>query len=490
MSSQLSILLAALVLCSSPAAGEPAGSQQPNVLLIAVDDLRPQLRCYGHDEMVTPQLDRLAAESRLFQRHYVQVPTCGASRYALLTGRRPSQTKALNNGAFAKLSRTRTEQPQTMPEHFRRQGYTTVCIGKISHQPDGRVYTYQGQGDGRVEVPMAWSDLKTPYGKWKYGWGSFFGYADGQGRTFHPHPTPTEAADVSDEGYPDGLIAQAALQQLGKLNEDDKPFFLAVGFYKPHLPFNAPKKYWDLYDPKTLPLAPQPKPPVSPTVRNWHSSGEMFRYRHPPEHDRVSKIDDDYARHLRHGYCACVSYVDAQIGKVLDELERLGLKENTIVVVWGDHGWHLGDHGIWGKHTTFERSLRSTLIIRTPEMPHAGVGTNALVETLDLYPTLVDLCGLPAVTGLSGTSLRVVLEDPEHPGKDVALSYWRRTRSARTARWRLTQQPARAESQGQLELYDLQSDPRELRNVAKANHEIVEQLLEHLEHGLPKLIDR
>lgn len=465
------VLIAGLMIAPVARAASP-----PNILFIAIDDLRPQLGCYGHDYMHTPRLDRLASQGRLFTRHYVQVPTCGASRFALLTGLRPSRTKAFGNDAFNRLSRDETEEAQTFPERFRRAGYTTVCIGKISHQPDGRVFTYEGKGDGREEVPFAWSRLATPYGKWKYGWGAFFGYADGRGRTFHPHPTPTEAADVDDDGYPDGLLAAAAVKELGALRRDGEPFLLAVGFYKPHLPFNAPKKYWDLYDPAKLPSSPNPDKPADIDPRSWHNSGEMFgRYKHPDGR----RVDDAHARHLRHGYFACVSYIDAQVGKVLDALDRLGLAENTIVVVWGDHGYHLGDHNIWGKHSNFERAVHSALIMRTPgsfDMAHRGRASDAVVESLDLYPTLTDLCGLTAPPNLDGQSLRAALADPQHPGKTAALSYWRGGTTLRTDRWRLTVYPPDKNGETTIELYDHNNDPHETRNVAKEHPDVVATL--------------
>ena len=479
------LLLAALSAACAAREEDAGQASRPNVLFIAIDDLRPQLGCYGYDYMKTPHLDRLARQGRRFDRHYVQVPTCGASRFALLTGRRPSQTKALNNGAFGGLSREELPAPQTMPEHFRRHGYTTVCIGKISHQPDGRVFAYDGSGDGRDELPHAWSRLATPLGKWKYGWGAFFAYADGSHRSVRKTSPPLEAADVADEGYPDGLIAQAAIEQLGKLR--DEPFLLAVGFYKPHLPFTAPKKYWDLYDPAAIPLSPNPVKPQDIHPQSWHNSGEMFgRYEHPRGRD----VDKAHARHLRHGYFACVSYVDAQVGKLLAELERLQLAEKTIVVVWGDHGWHLGDHAVWGKHTCFERALRSALILRTPGMPQPGKGTRGIAESLDLYPTLADLCRLPQPAGLAGESLRPLLADPAHAGKDGALGYWKNGRTLRTDRWRITRYPTAPRGGPTVELYDHQNDPHEAVNVAAQHEEVVAALIKQLNADTPEMPTR
>jgi len=457
---------------------QPAQAKRPNVLFIAVDDLRPELGCYGERQMITPRLDQLARQGRLFKRHYVQVPTCGASRFALLTGLRPSFSRALGNGAFGRLSRA-NNRIRTLPQILKQSGYETVCIGKISHSPDGKVYTYRGKGDGHREMPGSWTRLATPYGKWKYGWGAFFGYSNGIGRTFHPHPTPTEMADVDDRGYPDGLIADAALEELDKLK--DKPFFLAVGFYKPHLPFNAPKKYWDLYDRSKIKLSPNPTRPGGINRASWHGSGEMFgRYRHPKQ--RRGKA---HALRLRHGYFACVSYIDTQIGKLLDRLRQLKLDKNTIVIVWGDHGWHLGDHFIWGKHSLFDRALRSALIIRVPGQKSPGVATSGIAETLDLMPTIADYCQVMLPANISGKSLRGILDDPNQPGKKGAFGYWRAGVSLRTRRWRLTSYKPLARKGKKpdpvlTELYDHRRDPWEMNNVAAKHPDVVKRLFAQL----------
>ena len=280
--------------------------------------------------------------------HYVQVPTCGASRYCMLTGKRPKLHEALNNDAIEKRLRSDVEPavPESWPHLFRRAGYRTVLIGKVSHYPDGRIYKKDaGSGEGRPEMPYSWSEYATPTGKWQTGWNAFFGYGDGSGRQRGASP-PTEAADVDDSGYPDGLIADCAIANLKELEQSQEPFVLAVGFFKPHLPFNAPRRYWELYDRGSLPSAPHPGKPAGISPRSHHGSGEMFgNYGHP----RNSRRDDAHLRKLRHGYFASVSYVDGQIGRLVRALDASKLARSTIVVVWGDHGWHLGDHDIWGK---------------------------------------------------------------------------------------------------------------------------------------------
>ena len=481
----LAVLLVAGFGCSSqPAGGEPEASTPYNVLFIAIDDLRPELGAYGNSHMVTPNLDRFASTARLFERHYVQAPTCGASRYALMTGERPSSKDQLQNDAFRLLlPRAERERPESFAHLFRRNGYRTVSIGKISHYVDGRIYGYDGSGDGKFEMPFSWDERLMPYEKWGTAWNSFFAYSDGTNRNMDrgAYP-PYEKADVEDEALPDGLIAETAVQKLRELK--DSRFLLAVGFFKPHLPFTAPAKYWDLYDPHEIDISPNPEAPAGVSDAGLHESNEMFgSYRHKERGGAGLRISDGHARTLRHAYYASVSYVDAQVGKVLEELELLGLADRTIVVVWGDHGWHLGDHTIWGKHTTFERTLRSVLIVRTPGMPDPGTATDGLVETLDLYPTLADLCGLPAPSGLTGSSLAPLLEDPARPGKNGAFGYWRNRSTLRTDRYRITKYSG--DEDPAVELFDHQKDPLETVNVAAEQPEMVEKLLVQLKTNQP-----
>ena len=468
---------ALVLLCRSTTSD---GADKPNVLFIAVDDLRPQLACYGETQMHTPNFDRFAQQGRLFNRHYVQVPTCGASRYAMLTGHRPTKAAHTSNNAIRdEFPKTPADQPESFAELFKTSGYYTQSIGKISHWVDGRNYAYDGTGDGRLEMPRSWNDVGMPVGKWKTGWASFFGYANGKGRDRGPTGkgkgiSPAfEAADVPDEGYPDGLIANAAVKALQE--NKDRPFMLAVGFFKPHLPFNAPKKYFDLYDPNKIDLSPNPTIPENAVKGSIHGSGEMFgNYKHPED----ARTNAAYHRKLRHAYYACVSYADAQVGKVLDELERLGLADNTIVVIWGDHGWHLGDHTIWGKHSTFERSLRSVLMIRTPNIQSPGVATNSIVETVDLYPTLVDYCGLPSAAALDGKSLLPILHDPSANIKDAAFGFWRGRFTVRTDGYRLVHWPASKKTGTEaFELYQHPDDDNETVNVAAQYPDVIKRLL-------------
>lgn len=477
MFARLLLLPLALTLLSATSLwGE---EKQPNVLLIAVDDLRTELGCYGLPYVESPHLDKLAADGMLFRNHYVQVPTCGASRFALLTGRSPAKTNALQNTAFYagknKLSAEQLPGAQSLPELFRRSGYHTVCIGKISHTADGKVFEYNGKGDGRDEVPNAWDELPTPYGPWKRGWGVFFGYEggshreDGTGRKDLMEFTATR-----DEDLPDGMLANAAIESLKELKARKEPFFLGVGFIKPHLPFVATKQDWEAVSKLDV---PPPTAPEKPESSFWHKSGEFYKYDAP--YKKANPLATDDALTAKRAYLACVRYVDRQIGKVLDELKRLELEEDTIVIVWGDHGWHLGESALWGKHAPYERTLNSTLIVRVPGVTKPGVVSDALVDSIDLYPTLVDLCQ-PSFTQtaqpLDGVSLRPILSGAADQVHDVSLSYWGGATSIRSPTHRLIVKERKGKPPI-TELYDLQSSADPTENLAASEPERVADLI-------------
>lgn len=477
------VLSASFVDCRKLLRGtKRSGRAKPNILLICVDDLRPELGAYGKPYMTTPHLDRLAREGCFFTRHYIQAPSCGPSRFSLLTGRRPRTQEHLANEYMERQFHLRPEAeiPETFVHHFRRNGYTTVGIGKISHTPDGRV---RGE-DGIWELPWSWDQMLCDTGKWGGGFDAFFAYADGESRASMNYEVPPfECADVPDEGYPDGLNAALAARKLRELSRRDVPFVLAVGFFKPHLPFNSPKTYWDLYRREDIHLSPNPDVPEKTSLALLHQSGEFFNnYRKGKERGGIGiRVSDAYAREVRHAYFAAVSYVDAQIGKVLDALKENGLADNTIVVVWGDHGWHLGDHTIWGKHTPFERSANSPLIVKAPGLLRPGLQSEGLVESVDIYPTLCELAGLEPPPGLDGTSLKAVLDNPDNPGREAAYSYWRNSISMKTNRYRLI---AHWSEEGwDFTLFDHRIDPYETRNISGEEPETIRRLLPLLERG-------
>ncbi len=457
---------------------------KPNILFIAVDDLRNELGVYG-SMVKSPNMDALANKGSLFTNHYVQVPTCGASRHALLTGYRPWKPVHLSNRALEKeLSDKREDSiPETFIHRFKQEGYHTVGIGKISHSADGLVYGYEEEPSQKRELPQSWSELVFNPGKWKTGWNAFFAYADGENRqSLKKQVKPYEMGNVSDEGYPDGLTTQLAILKLRELKNQGKPFFMGVGFFKPHLPFNAPKQYWDLYERDSIQLSENPNIPENINQSSLHSSGEFNQYALGEEKASLEQsVSEAYARKLKHAYYASISYIDAQIGKITKELDALGLAENTIIVIWGDHGWHLGDQRVWGKHTLFESALKSTLIINSPFEKHLGKRIENVVETVDIYPTLAALSGIKINHKIDGESLTPYMESNQRLPSKAAYSYFKQGISMRTERYRLTKYFRKEEPT--LELYDYANDPFETENIASEKSDVLNDMLPLLDKG-------
>ena len=463
---------------------------QPNILFIAVDDLRPELGSYGNMVIHTPNIDKLADEGSVFMNHFVQVPTCGASRFSLLTGMRPRKKNHLSNNVIIEELSGKKERdlPETFIHHLRRNGYYTVGIGKISHTADGLVYGYDDPVSDQRELPYSWDELLFDHGKWGTGWNAFFGYSDGENRqSLKKQVKPYEAGNVGDNGYPDGLTADLSISRLRDIGKKQQPFFMGVGFFKPHLPFNAPEKYWDLYNRDSIPLSPNPDIPLNINLKSLHKSGEFNQYQLSDEFASLAKpVSDEYARKLNHAYYACVSYIDHQIGRLLAELKSLGLAENTIVIIWGDHGWHLGDQRIWGKHTIFENALKSALIISDPRKEEMERRIYSIVETVDIYPTLMELCKIDLPYDMDGESFVKLMtdyktRDAEVLKNNVAYGYFRDGITLRTDRFRLTKY-FRAE-EPVIELYDHQKDPHESINIAEQEPEVVDELMPLLEKG-------
>jgi arylsulfatase A-like enzyme len=450
----------------------------PNVLFIAADDLRPELGCYGESHMVTPHIDALASQGRLFRNHYVAVPTCGASRYALMTGLRPTAATDDNNAFVNHMPASLPTQPESWVDLLRRNGWHTVSLGKVSHEPDGYIWNFPANYDiGRSSATFpdmrhSWNEILYDHGKWGAQRYPLFAYADGTGRVAGVSSAWEIGVDgtgrsLPDEAYPDGQMADAAIEKLREFAEEGTRFCLAVGFFKPHLPFNAPKAYWDLYNPATLPAASPPARPTGANTATTTNSGEVNSY----------TGGGDRAK-LRHAYFACVSYVDAQIGKVLAELDALGLADNTVVVLWGDHGWRLDDYGTIGKHSLLERALESPLIIRPPTSLRpevfAGVPAAGVVETIDIYPTIADLCGLTPPASAVGSSLVPMLRNPFAPGKNHAYSRYGALTSVRSSEWRLIN------ASGDFDLYDLSSLRYEIADVSASHPQVVSALSANL----------
>ncbi len=493
----LLLLVLAQTVCS-------AAERKLNVLFLAVDDLRPQLGCYGVSDIKSPNIDRLAGQGLLFNRAYCQQAVCSPSRTSLLTGRRPDTTKIYN---LQDHFRDFIPDVVTLPQHFKNHGYFCQSFGKIYHgglddpkswsapsvssgvavrtlQEDGTLQTAlvdpddftegTGLGSARVLRSLAATSpdsLDLPCAGTASDSSGFIPVAEKKGGKKKKTADGAKgrpawsSPDVPDNQLGDGKMADAAIAVMNKVK--DQPFFLAVGFRKPHLSFDAPKKYYDLYRAAGMRLAPNPFPPkdvFEPAMSGW---GELRNYANIPQSGPVS---DDLARQLIHGYYAATSYTDAQIGRVITELDRLGLRDKTIIILWGDHGWQLGEHGMWCKHTCFETSTRAMLMISTPGQKHRDAKTDALVEFVDIYPTLCELAGLPLTNGLEGTSFAPLLDDPRRPWKKAAFSQYPRGKlmgyAMRTDRYRYVEWAEKGKAPEGRELYDHQSDPGENVNLA------------------------
>lgn len=451
---------------------------KPNVLFIAVDDLRPALGCYGDRDAITPHIDRLAAEGMLFQRAYCQQAVCNPSRASLMTGSRPDTIKVWDLKSHfrhelpAQLARLpqfgagthfRHARPEvvTLPEYFQRHDYIARSVGKIYH------------GSPQTQDPQSWSDDAILNVVCK---SADYLLPENQAPASESWPgfkmAATEAADVADNAYGDGKVADAACKLL--LEFDDKPFFLAVGFRKPHLPFSAPKRYWDLYERHALSAPENAQKPSGIPDFAWHNSKELRGYADIPDDGPLA---DELIRQLRHGYYACLSYMDAQVGTLLDALDEHGLRENTIIVLWGDHGYHLGEKGLWCKTTNYELDTRAPLIISAPGM--AAGQCDSLVEFVDIYPTLIDCCGLPGRDDLEGVSLAPLLRQPKQQWKTAAFSQFPRPwafrgepevmgYSMRTERFRYTEwQDFSTGAALERELYDHSDSHAEIVNLAE-----------------------
>ena len=482
---RLSIMIVGLVLTTLVvmSSGFSRAAGKPNVLLILVDDLKPTLGCYGESAAKTPNIDRLAARGLRFDMAYCNQAVCAPSRFTLMLGSHSTST-----GLYGLGSSLRANIPDavTLPQHFAKHGYRTESLGKVFHighgnNGDPESFSVPHFHDKVIEYV---DPASTEGGQLTREEAYFTNQQLGKIGSL-PRGAVSEQPDVSDTAYADGRVAEETIKRLRAAKEhrakDGTPFFIASGYARPHLPFSVPKKYWDLYDPARLPkpaieVPPEGIPPVA-----WKTNSELANFS-PVPNDGV--VTGDLVTQLIHGYFASTSYVDAQIGKVLDELDRLQLTDNTIVVLWGDHGWHLGDHGLWTKHTNYEQANRIPLIIVAPGVTKAGSSTMQLAESVDVYPTLAELAGLPKPAGpqaIDGLSLVSVLRDPAVRVRDHAYHMFPRKilgRAIRTERYRLVEwnKAGAPAEEARLELYDYETDPNESKNLAGEKPEIVAQL--------------
>lgn len=429
-------------------------AKKPNVLFIGIDDLRPELGVYGNQLVKSPNIDRLAAEGIRFANAHCQVPVCGASRASLLTGLLPTKNRFLNYATH--VDEDAPDVP-SLPATFKNNGYYIVNIGKIFHYPNDN----EEQSWSEPAVRLDWTQLEDGSWSWE-GWHDYqrpenlkMDQETGKG-------PPYEWAEVADNAYTDGETVDMAVHKLSELKDKEAPFFMAVGILKPHLPFNAPQKYWELYDRSQFALPDNyalPKNAPEEAAFNW---GELRAYEGVPADGPVS---DSMAIDLIHGYYACVSYADALVGQLMDAIEEYGFADNTIVVLWSDHGYFLGEHSFWTKHSIFELSTRVPLIVKAPNSQQ-GKSSNALVDLVDIYPTLTELAGLNPPPHLQGTSFAHVLEDPEQKHRTSSYTRYKGGESIFDGKLRYTKYLTNDDELVSDMLYDHEQDPNENNNVS------------------------
>jgi len=446
------------------AAPSTAATPKPNVLLICVDDLKPTLGCFGDTFAKTPNIDRLAARGVRFDSAYCNQAVCAPSRNALLTSLRPQTL-----GIYDLATNFRKAAPDaiTLGQHFRNQGYHTEALGKIFHV-----------GHGNTDDASSWD---VPLFRAKASTYAIVDQSDTRvSKDGKVRGAVTENANVNDETYVDGVVATEAIARIQNAAKNKtQPFLIACGFIRPHLPFVAPQNYWDIYDAKQIPMpqvvdAPELAPSYAPT-----SYGEIRQYSGVPEQ---GSFDRELTRHLIHGYYAATSYMDTQVGRLLDALDASPAADNTIIVLWGDHGWHLGDHGMWCKHTNYEQAARIPVIVSAPRMAR-GMGTSAMIESVDIYPTLADLAGLESPQSVDGISFANVVKTPTEASRDHVIHVYPRGnrigRAIRTQRYRMVEWKPFGESTDEVdyELYDYEADPLETKNLASSKPIMVKALL-------------
>jgi arylsulfatase A-like enzyme len=487
-----------------------------NVLFIAIDDLKPLLNCYGESQIISPNIDRLAESGTVFLNNQCQQAVCSPSRASLMFGLRPDNTKVWD---LHTPVRTATKDKKTVAQHFKNNGYETAAFGKIFHismADDEHDIESWSIPYSKINIDNYPENLGEPFaGHYQEPsvkneqiklYNSYIndGLKPGkaQSKVLESIRPSVEMLDAPDEAYGDGQIANNSVKMIQQLANREKPFFIAVGFKKPHLPFIAPKKYWDLYKSENIELSSFQKAPENSPSFAMHTWGELKAYSDiKPAIQANGLLNPEKQRELIQGYMAAVSYTDAQIGKVLDELEKQGVLDETIIVLWGDHGWHLGDHGIWCKHSNFEQATHAPLIFSAPDMKK-GIRNSSPVEFVDIYPTLCDLAEIEIPDFTDGVSLKPILSGKAKKVKDYAISQYprgdnRMGYSLRTERYRYTAwfdidfrkgEKATAEKRIAEELYDYQKDDLETKNLAdeKSYLKVKKDLEESLNNFLNK----
>lgn len=430
---------------------------KPNILFILVDDLRPELGCYGNKMVISPNIDKIAEEGLLFENAYCQFPVSGPSRCSLFSGLYPTRNRFKNNNALVDLDVPEILQ---MPEYFKKNGYHTISNGKIYHDHGNVLDGFDGWSEIPWEPhPGFWVWAEENNKKYNYKGIKYFD-------EYRRNPGPSwEAADVPDDGYPTGLLTDKAIADIERLKKIDKPFFLAVGYRKPHLPHNAPKKYWDLYDRSQFKLSENFNHFYNLPHEVNTNSQELRAYGDIPDN---GPIDKETWLTLLHGYYACISYTDAQIGRLLNELDKHGFMDNTIVIILGDNGYQLTEHGMWGKSNTLDVSIKSPLIISVPGKTD-GERTNRLVELIDIYPTLVELAGLPLPSHLQGRSFVPLIEDPKMAWKKAVFTRCQDAETIITEEFVYTEWQKKEGDVYQKMLFNHYIDPEENKNLIQSS---------------------
>jgi len=506
--------ISALMITALPACTDAKKSEQkrPNVIFISFDDLRPELGCFGNEEIKTPNLDKFADAGVAFLNTYCQVAVCQPSRASYLTGLRPDSVHSWHLGDH---HRGAHPDIKTMPQYFHDFGYYTVSIGKIfhNHVPDSISFDEPDlRPDAYKTAEMIDRDAESFYydeeineelrkvreerirmnpGAYAGGWA--YGRA-------------VECSDAPDNAFYDGAQTELALETIKRLQDMDQPFFLALGYFRPHLPFVAPKKYWDLYHRDSIPMASNPYLPVEAPVFAMNSTYELsgcYDLEDIAKHPSLGLLPDSISRTLKHGYYASVSYVDACFGKLIDGIKEMGLADNTIIAIIGDHGWKLGEHGSWCKQTNYEIDTRVPMIINAPGIKGVGKRSERLTELVDIFPTLCELSGIDVPEYLQGTSMVPLLNDPDREWKNAIFSQFHRRPRITPDGNRYMGYGMRTEKYHYIEwyywdnenkvpldyiaceLYDHENDPDENRNIADdaVNKEIVKLLSKQLKDG-------
>lgn len=457
-----------------------------NVIMILVDDLKPALGCYGDPVAISPNIDKLAQRGVRFNNAYCNQAVCVASRYNIMLGSRSTSTGLFN---FGTGFRDAYPNAVTMPQYFMNAGYHAEAMGKVYHVGHGNTndeasWSIPHYKDKVIEYLLPESTNRQLTREEAFFENTHLHFSDLPANKDLPRGAAWESPDVVDDAYADGRVANHAIDRLRELKKNpDQPFFMAIGFARPHLPFSAPRKYWDMYQPEELPLPEFEKDTEGAPQYAIKRKGEIIQFNPIPEEEYV--YSKELTRKLIHGYYASMSYMDAQLGRVMDELERLDMLDNTIIVLWGDHGWHLGDHGYWTKHTNYEQANIIPLVVVAPGVSSPNSATDQLVETVDIYPTLAELAGLeqPNVPQpIDGMSMVPVLKDTDLRIRDHAYHAFARSghlgRAIRTDRYRLVEWTAinKPEEVKSYELYDYLNDPLETQNMANQDLETVEAL--------------